>query len=520
MAQTENTNRLKFRLRKTILYLLLLLPLWSFLFWWLSPSTPLKVVMLDKTAQDFSNIEHRAFTWVLNHNHFVKEDGSHYDRRTDYLGHFPQPGNILRSKYLTALKQTQIDSIADYVDLGYFIDTYGSTYEEWGERSSEPNRKGLVYGGLEAEDASLMQSLQERDKLIIAEFSIFGAPTPLPIRRRAENLLGVHFSGWVGRYWQELSPDDNGELPDWIPELYKKQYQKEYEFKGPGLGFFHEDGRILILPEDLLVHNVPILETNGDVAEKMGLDPYIRYPFWFEICTPDTAVRTLSQFRIYAGATGLTQMRAFGIPTSFPAVLIQPDWKTIYLAGDFTDNPVSLRTSRFAGIRHVRSFFYDNQNPEDRKKFFWEWYEPFISQVLTSYVENSEKPELPPPPPSLYEVTLALILNKEEDLPNWNDIPDPRMIEYRNDTLESDSTIYFRLNPEVPTHFVRLASFPREYHTDMFIKEERLVYANPHYNVLTGGYEVVIPCYSEETAWKIKNLSKERYRNVEIIHAN
>lgn len=382
MAGTGSSNRTKYHIRKGVLFAILLLPLWSYLYWLASPNTTLKVVMLDKTAQDFSNIEHRAFTWVLNHERYTKPDGSQYSKRLDYLGYFPKPTNLLDSKDLHGFSQAQIDSISDYVDVGYFIDTYGSYYQDWRDRMRDIPRTGLIYGGFEGEDASLMESLMDKKKLVLAEFSIFGSPTPKPVRERTENLLGVYFSGWVGRYWQQLDTIVSDEVPRWIPRLYQEQYGVEYDFSGPGIGFFHESGRLLLLSEDELNHIVPIMETNPDVAEKYGLDEYLRYPFWFEICTMNSTVESIAHFRIHPNERGKELMDSLDLPVTFPAVLVHPDWKTIYMAGDFTDNPVGITSSVFAGVQHVKPFMYDNQNPEDRKKFFWEWYRPFITGIL------------------------------------------------------------------------------------------------------------------------------------------
>lgn len=226
--------------------------------------------------------------------------------------------------------------------------------------------KGLIYGGLERSDVSLMQALVERNKLVLAEFSVFGYPTPPDIKERAENILGARFTGWVGRYWEELDTSISGEIPDWIPHLYEEKYNKPYAFSGPGIGFFHDNGDLLIIPERELIHQVPIMETEKELAATLGVDPFVRYPFWFEICEPDTAVRSLSQFRIYPGAEAQAKMRALQIPTFFPAVLVHRNWKTIYFAGDFTDNTVGRTSRHFAGITHFGRFFYDNRNVGDR----------------------------------------------------------------------------------------------------------------------------------------------------------
>lgn len=465
--------------------------------------------MLDKTAQDFNNQEHRAFTWVLNQYRWAKPDGSAYNVRRDYLGYFPKPDNLLSKDDLEGFTQKRLDSIADGVDMGYFIDTYGAYYEYWESLPENSPKRGLIYGGMETEDVSLLAALMERKKLVIAEFSVFGSPTPAPIRARAQELLGVRFTGWVGRYFQELDTTASEDVARWIPTLYEEQYDEPYAFKGPGIGFFHENGQLVILPESELVHPVPILETEERLADELGLDAFIRYPFWFEICTGDTSVRTLSQYRIYTQPSGAAKMRALGIPQSFPAVLAKPDWRTLYLAGDFTDNPVGMTTSYFKGVDWISSLLYDNRNPEDRRKFFWQWYRPFMKRILSGYMTDEELPALPSA--SNYITAERLIVDESHDRIQWSEFDNPAAegIHFADTLIQPDST--YVLVQGTPKRFVFLGSFTKAAFAQRFIEREQLSYSSIRYNDHSGYYDVVIPCFSDSTAQVLRHAAKSRY---------
>lgn len=540
MSAGDSTNRWKYRIRKLLLILFLLIPLWSYLAWLASPSTSLRVVMLDKTAQDFSNIEHRAFTWVLNYNKYTKDNGELYNRRIDYLGYFPSPQNLLKKNDLEGANQRLIDSISDHVDVGYFIDTYGSYYEDWKDRIKDIPEKGMIYGGLESEDVSLLQSLRDRDKLILAEFSIFGNPTPKNIRFRAEELLGVHFSGWVGRYFAELDTNLNPEIPRWIPRLYNEQYNEEYHFSGPGIGFFHENGHLLILDKDELVHDLPIIETEEDLADQLGVDAFIRYPFWFEICNQDTSTRTVSQYRIYASNTGATKMRALGIPQSFPAVIAHPNWHIIYMAGDFTDNPIGMYTSHFKGISSLDMLWYDNRNPSDRRKFFWDYYNPFISGVLDRYLDeirNNTPNPISLPERSGYATLEKLLVNFEAPKVNWSNLPNPFPPTIVDTLLQSDSTVtdstlttensssedsmplppIKMIEPE-PMPAIFFGSFARMADARRFIQNHHIPYVKPQLNPSTGAFDVVLRCKTVEIAREYERAVEERYPQSRLIY--
>jgi hypothetical protein len=81
-------------------------------------------------------------------------------------------------------------------------------------------------------------------------------------------------------------------------------------------------------------------------------------------------------------------MRANYLPIEFPAVIRgDGDYPFFYFAGDFSDNPISLNSARFAKINWVASFSY-NSVPQERLSFFWEFYRPLTNTILNDYYES------------------------------------------------------------------------------------------------------------------------------------
>jgi hypothetical protein len=117
------------------------------------------------------------------------------------------------------------------------------------------------------------------------------------------------------------------------------------------------------------------------------LAPVVRYPFWFDIVTsPEKENRVLSIFHIPVNVRGDSLLLAHKIPAMFPAVLFHPgsEGAFYYFAGDFSDNPVRQELSYLKGIHFFQSFFYNRDQMDDRRQFFWRYYRPLIQTILAS----------------------------------------------------------------------------------------------------------------------------------------
>jgi hypothetical protein len=181
--------------------------------------------------------------------------------------------------------------------------------------------------------------MQERDKLVLGEFNIFTSPTSGVVRKQMQEIFGVSWTGWTGRYFENLEKIDNEDLPKWIVNLYFKKYETtEWPFKRGGMVFVHENEDIVILDEkhDMTEESWPIIYSLPTAEKKYELPSSMAYPFWFDIVKPLKGSEVLSQYQLFVSDTGAYQLRLAGIPTSFPALIKHN--KTYYMAGDFVDN--------------------------------------------------------------------------------------------------------------------------------------------------------------------------------------
>ncbi|WP_231687059.1 hypothetical protein [Bacillus sp. JCM 19034] len=195
-----------------------------FVLWNFEDSHDLNIAIIDKTVPDESYREHHGLTWLLNHWRVTSERLSPSE---DYQG------------FQTNEKDESYDIkplLSDYegIDLIYLADTYG-VYEEdlpWvNENEREGSRSAHIYGGLEVgEWYDIYTRLTDGTRsTLVAEFNTFASPTNIEVRSNVSNFLELDWSGWIGRYFDELDPDLNEEIPQWILDEYP-----DWSYEGAG----------------------------------------------------------------------------------------------------------------------------------------------------------------------------------------------------------------------------------------------------------------------------------------------
>ncbi|MBK5271067.1 MAG: hypothetical protein JJE22_08640, partial [Bacteroidia bacterium] len=217
--------------KRIILYALiaiLLLPLWMWLAWYFTPKKKMIAAIIDKTVMTQDGQEHVSFSWVLNHERFTKSKSNLYKTSTDYFGFFPLGGENFRLKGLERFSPDMLERLSNDADLAYFTDTYGIYRNEWYAKKNIAERSGIVYGGMSEQDIAFLQNMKAKHKLIITEFNTIGSPTSPEIRSEFENMFGLKWSGWVGRYFTSLDTSVNTELPRWLINNYKNQHAGQW----------------------------------------------------------------------------------------------------------------------------------------------------------------------------------------------------------------------------------------------------------------------------------------------------
>lgn len=374
-----------------IAFLPFIIPLISYLFWFIQEKKQIKILIYDMTVPYKERDEHKSLSWIL-----INQKYTTYDQMNqvneNYKGFFPQGNFKFITKDFAKLSREEVLQAADSLDMVYYTDTYGVYSNEWYGEYGEMminERSSKIYGGLNNNDILLLQRLKDSGKLILAEFNFMASPTTRSLRQEAEKLLDVKWTGWVGRYYDPLDTIVNQDIPIWARRLYKKQYGKPWDFHQPGVLFVHEDGRIVILEMDkTLSEEVPWIYTSQYGIQKYGLPQEITYPYWFDILESGESNRVVSKYKIYTNETGRKMLADNGIPDNFPCVIENREKNYYYFAGDFCDNPIYMESARFSGLSLYNKFFYDKYNFINRTPFFWNFFRPMVTNILDDYYKN------------------------------------------------------------------------------------------------------------------------------------
>lgn len=377
---------------RIILLFIFLVPLLMWLAWLLSPKRKLVLAIIDKTVLTNKGQEHISLNWVLNAERFAKNNNELYSEKDDYFGFFPEENEQYRLKGLERFTEDQLEQLSEDADGAYLTDTYGIYKNEWFHSGEAIERSGIVYGGMSRQDLSFLQRLKAKHKLIVTEFNCLGSPTQPEVRSTFEELFAVRWTGWIGRYFNSFDTSTNKELPHWLINNYKLRHGGQWPFKKSGIAFVHSDDRVVILENHThLKRELPHILASAKGRSVYGMSKEVKYSFWFDVIVNNPAINeVISSYQVDVNALGLQEMKANGIPASFPAIIAHPgkDYRFYYFAGDFCDNPVTLTSSYFKKIQWLQWFLYNNNDPQERKSFFWELYRPLVSSILNDYYNS------------------------------------------------------------------------------------------------------------------------------------
>jgi hypothetical protein len=376
-----------------IILIIILFPLWLWLYWWLSPKIKLNIAIIDKTVLNNRYQEHNSLFWILGHEKYAKRNGGFYEPDKNYYGFFPLDSNKYRIKGLERFDQSKLDQLVKDCDMAYVTDTYGIYTEEWNQLEVLGDRSSLIYGGLSKQDFSFLQGMHKAGKLIVTEFNTIGSPTAEPIRNEFEKEFGVKWSGWNGRYFSSFDTLKNPELPKWLFRNYQRDHNGEWPFKKDGIALVSKYDEIIVLErgdgldQDVYAHIISTPSTQ----KHFGVPKDFKYNYWFDIMYADPLVNNvLSTFELPVNEKGKKLLSDYKVPFSFPAVIQSIDAKKpfYYLSGDFSDNPISMKTVQFGGTPLYKWMLIDYDDKLDRSVFFWNFYRPMVTAILKDGVKK------------------------------------------------------------------------------------------------------------------------------------
>ncbi len=387
---------MKSRLILLVIVLFLATPLWMRIAWEFSPTKRLNVIIADKTVLDANSYKHRSINWILDHHKYVKEDGGFYDINKDYFGFFPQEDERYDIRDFDNLNEPELDSMSKGNDLLYIADTYGILGNEWYRHRDRNENSGSIYGGLTEKDLLLIQKMDDADKLVVAEFNSVGFPTPLALRLRFEQKLGMAWTGWMIRSIASLDTVNNPDLPRWIVKTYRQANNGRWPFQKPGILCVHESGRVLVLEEGReLTSWIPDLVTRRSFCDQTGVPERLIYPYWMDVWSnmndSNEVVANYALPLTDAGKRILTEQK---VPITFPAIVRRTSgFRFYYFCGDYADNPTKFRFAQLSGVTGIKFLLYNAIDQTDRNRFFWEYYLPLMSSILQDEYRRSPRYE-------------------------------------------------------------------------------------------------------------------------------
>ncbi len=359
-----------------------------FIFWQLQPSKKLNIYILDKTVTRSNRPEHRALVWVLNQDRIVGPDGKTYRVNEDYWGFFPIDLNQQLFDF-KAIRLNEVDAYAAAYDAAYYADCYGVYSFEWYKNDAQPIRSSKVYGGLNQNDYLLLKSMKDMGKLIIGEYNMFSTPTNALMRSKAEELFNVSWTGWSGVFCRNLTPNEAGGPAPWMPKLYESQHLKPWPSEGKGIILLSNDGLVDVLVDGEDINSAfPVIISDNTGISRFGLISEIPFTGWFEFVVPGSNAVTPSTFKINTTQQGLQKLRAIGLTNEFPAVIqAKSNEFTFYFAGDFTENKVTMFTSKMMGGKFLNQLL---EGKSENSQFFYKFYSPLMENILNSYINKTQ----------------------------------------------------------------------------------------------------------------------------------
>jgi hypothetical protein len=356
----------------------------------MAPELPFKIAVVDKTVPFADRREHKSLFWMLIQNKFIdpNKPGERrwYDYMKDYTGYAPSStpqqgtGSLLTP-----------GSLKDR-DLVYFADTYGvyaADYTQFENETAATIHSPQIFGGVTPDEATAVEGFVQQGKAIIAEFNTCASPTAPDVRLRIEDLLGVTWTGWIGRYFVDFR--DEKDVPHWLYVLYEKKYGKKWDLTGSGYMLCrNESEEFFILHEGADVNQgglefVP-LRAYADNDVMQGVKPGT-FRYWFDIVAPAKDTDILAQYQFNLTDTGRKELAAHGLDPVFPAICRHTgpnDARSYYVAGEMIDfnramGPPDTRLSLY-----VNRSFYAHSQASNESFFYWHTAYPLETNILRS----------------------------------------------------------------------------------------------------------------------------------------
>ena len=372
-------RRVNTTLKKFVIFILVILIAGPPVAWKLQKNRTATITIVDESVTDEKRSSHSGLVWMAEHMRIRTTDLNAYGP-DDYYGYFPGAGEKIRQFGTGALENT---------DLLYLADAYGvwrSSLEQFGIMRDK-DRDEWLHSGLNIAEIDEVIDYIESGRKAVGEALLFSAEHEGGRRssRRLAEAFGVEWTGWIGGWFKDLN--DIRELPFWVRAMHERKTGQHWSYRGPGVIFIKlETSELIVLTPgfELRKSRPEIVISRRTDALAQGVDSGIPVWGWFEVVDVGVTGEVLAMIRLQLTGAGENAMEEVGLPSSFPAVVVQRvDRDTHYLAADLSRVPTWLGPPQVRWITDIRGQVASLlEKVVSGEQAFWRFYVPFLKNIL------------------------------------------------------------------------------------------------------------------------------------------
>lgn len=356
------------------------------LLWNHMPDSALNIWIVDKTVPIPDYREHKGLMWLLNHHKVLNEktgEAFRYDK--DYFGFFPVNKDLYDVR--------EIPDVKENPELIYLTDTYGVYTDDYKISEVKGVDSALLYGGLDVGELNKIIHNLGGGNTLIGEFNIASSPTNMENRKDLEVLFGVDWSGWKGRYFDEL--DRDFEVPQQIIDNYEKQENHPWNFKDSGYILISEDDQIVVLEEGKHFGKKGLtIKFEENYKKEFNVDKEIPYEYWFEFLNVTKDTETIASYHLDVTDEGERLLADLGLSSVFPAVArkIHSEYTSYYFCGDYADLASVNKSWSYYGLPQIKRMT-SGFNPNTPDYFYWNAYVPMMTKIISDVEDHRQEQE-------------------------------------------------------------------------------------------------------------------------------
>lgn len=335
-----------------LVFIVILTLVYSFYAWYSAVPVPCNIVTIDKGAFDNQTTKHRNFYGLLTYLRVEKRHGGQYHLSRDYYGFVPRISYRNKAFEVRSFSIKEIDSIVNSSDLLYIADIKGTTFSDWYGTELTSANPTVVYGGMTNNDYLLARAMLSKGRKVIFETGTLEPPTDPLVLYKWQNLTGLQFTGWRGKYYSSLDAGAK-EVPLWMIEQYKQKHSR-WPFLQAGL-VLTNNSTVVVLEENVDFKGFPLyIEPRPELKYAYNLESSYYYKESFEI-THAGSNTVEASFRFDVNTIGREKLLAAGIPLTFPCFVTGEKLPYLYFAADFSSSEIPLWPLRFAGYKTIHN---------------------------------------------------------------------------------------------------------------------------------------------------------------------